>query len=480
MTDQKRTTIEKWIGKIFKFFASIQLALFVLSSLAIMSAIGTIYEARYDAQYAQKVIYHSPLMYFILALLCVNLINVMIDRWPWKRHHAGFVFAHVGIVLVIMGSLITRIWGVDGSITFDIGEKNRYVSLPETEMAIYASLGEDSYKMLSTQVVDFFTRPPQENTYEIPLGESVMRVVDYHHYAIRDQKIEATDNVHDGPALRIQIQNQNINMTQWLTRAARKPFETFNLGPAQIVLLAPGVKHEYKGGNEIVISATGSGELKYEIYTQSRGGRTKSGRLPLAEAVDTGWMGMQLRLLKHHPHATQKIEYIPKKRPSGSTTSAALIEFKGQTYWVGLNSNVRFLDDSIMYVVTYRNRMLDIGFDMKLENFKVGRYQGTNRAMTYESLVSVPGLGEQTISMNEPLKHNGYTFYQASFSEDRQGQPTTSILSVNKDPGRPIKYLGSLMIVLGTIMMFYFKHYRIKFFGSSDDSKNVSNAKANT
>jgi cytochrome c biogenesis protein ResB len=66
--------------------------------------------------------------------------------------------------------------------------------------------------------------------------------------------------------------------------------------------------------------------------------------------------------------------------------------------------------------------------------------------------------------MNEPLKHNGFTFYQASFQENQTGEATTSILSVNKDPGRWIKYLGSFLIVLGTIVMFYFKHYRLKIF----------------
>jgi hypothetical protein len=56
------------------------------------------------------------------------------------------------------------------------------------------------------------------------------------------------------------------------------------------------------------------------------------------------------------------------------------------------------------------------------------------------------------------LKHNGFTFYQASFTSDEQtGEPNASILSVNWDPGRWVKYLGSLLIVLGSIHMFYFR-----------------------
>jgi cytochrome c biogenesis protein ResB len=59
--------------------------------------------------------------------------------------------------------------------------------------------------------------------------------------------------------------------------------------------------------------------------------------------------------------------------------------------------------------------------------------------------------------MNHPLKQNAFTIYQSSYETDESGTPRYSILSVNQDPGRWIKYSGALMIVLGIISMFYFK-----------------------
>jgi hypothetical protein len=58
--------------------------------------------------------------------------------------------------------------------------------------------------------------------------------------------------------------------------------------------------------------------------------------------------------------------------------------------------------------------------------------------------------------MNEPLSHGKYTFYQSSFQELGGGK-SASILSVAYDPGRTLKYLGSLMICLGIGVMFYVK-----------------------
>ena len=75
-----------------KFLASLKLAVLIILALAIVSAVGTITEARFnDAEVAQKLVYHSPYMYGVLIVLCINLIAVMVDRWPWRPHHLGFV-----------------------------------------------------------------------------------------------------------------------------------------------------------------------------------------------------------------------------------------------------------------------------------------------------------------------------------------------------------------------------------------------------
>ena len=70
--------------------------------------------------------------------------------------------------------------------------------------------------------------------------------------------------------------------------------------------------------------------------------------------------------------------------------------------------------------------------------------------MSFESLVQVARTGiVQKISMNEPLKLEGFTIYQASYSITPE--QTLSIFSVNQDPGRFLKYLGSLILGIGII-----------------------------
>jgi hypothetical protein len=109
--------------------------------------------------------------------------------------------------------------------------------------------------------------------------------------------------------------------------------------------------------------------------------------------------------------------------------------------------------------VNFGKKRITLPFALRLDRFHIGTDPGTRKAASYESMVTVQdkgiSVGDSTkISMNEPLHYGGYTFYQASYSLEA-GRPPVSVFSVNFDPGRWIKYLGSLILVLGISLMFY-------------------------
>ncbi|USN47724.1 MAG: cytochrome c biogenesis protein ResB [Pseudobdellovibrionaceae bacterium] len=450
-----------WSERLFKFLASIELAVLVILSLGIISAVGTIYEANYDAKVAQKLVYHSPYMYFVLGLLCINLVNVMVDRWPWKRHHMGFVLAHVGIILLLLGSLMTRYWGIDGSMTLEMdGGTNRWITVDQTELRIFASFENGEPTTLHHRDVDFLLQSPKDHPLQFLLGKEPLVVTDYYHYSLPKMQVVGSSDASDGPALRVQLQNERVSFSEWIFRRKSKPYEVVNLGPAKIIL-SDG-SYQSQGGNEIILEPDSQGKIKYAIFTESQPGKVNRGTVEAGTTIATGWMGLQLRFLKYLPQARQDVQFEYRKGPTPLTTPAVQVEYKGEKHWIGQNSSLRLFSGNTAYWVSFGQKRLPLGFGIGLKEFKVGRYQGTMRAASYSSDVEVEGLGEQEISMNNPLKHRGFTFYQASFTEDERGQPTASILSVNKDPGRPVKNLGSFLIVLGSIILFYFKRMKLK------------------
>lgn len=446
--------------QIIKALASIQLGVIIIVLIGVLSAWGTLVEAHYnDAAAAQKIVYNSVWMYATLAALVICLIAVMIDRWPWQRKHVGFVLAHIGIIVILFGAILTRFYGIDGSIILEPGGSSRYVAVSDTVMSVYATLGADSdFRRIGEKHVDFFLkRPSEDRPALIPLAAGDLKIVEYLPYAFRDEKVVESKRSTAGAAIRFQLQNDRVSLTEWMVQPGPSREVSKNLGPAQVILTSEK-DVSTSGRNAIVLRPTpGSERFEYEIHTARDPAHIKRGSVGVGETIETGWMGLVLRLLKFIPHAEELVTYKEATQSTPMTVPAVRFRFADSEYWLGLNSMVRLFTDQSVYVVTYENAKIALDFDLNLKEFKVGRYPGTVRAASYESLVAVPGIGDVTISMNEPLKHRGFTFYQASFQEDEQRRPVASILSVNRDPGRWIKYLGSLLIVFGTIHLFYFK-----------------------
>lgn len=449
--------------KIIRNLASLKLAVVIIIVIGVVTAWGTIVEAQFDALAAKKTVYSSIWMIAPMVMLVVSLTAVMIDRWPWQRRHLGFILAHVGIIILLLGSLMTQKLGVDGSVSIGIGEKQGQLTSGETDLGVFASEDGSTFtSIFAPREIDFFLHPAAKEPITIPVSEGEIKIVDSYPYAIREQKFVEAEDPKSGAALRFQLQNPNVNMTEWMLQRSNDTTETKDLGPAQVLIVSK-FPRDFGGRNAIVLRPHDGDKVEYNIHS-ARIPKVKKGFVSAGETIDTGWMGLQFRLLKYMYHAKEEVTYRPLEKPTPLTTAAIKLEYrptrdaKWTTQWMGLNTRLKLFSDRLVYVVSYANRRLPLGFEMRLKDFKVGMYQGTTRAASYESVVEVSGLGERNISMNEPLKHAGLTFYQASFESDpATGKPVASILSVNHDPGRFVKYFGCLLIVFGAIHLFYRK-----------------------
>lgn len=102
--------------------------------------------------------------------------------------------------------------------------------------------------------------------------------------------------------------------------------------------------------------------------------------------------------------------------------------------------------------LVYTDQQIDLGFALALDKFNLGYYPGGRRPRSFSSNVTVTdpetGLTQQhLISMNHPLKFGGFTLYQSSYQMG--GGKTMSVLSVAKDPGMPIVFLGYVLLMFG-------------------------------
>ena len=94
-------------------------------------------------------------------------------------------------------------------------------------------------------------------------------------------------------------------------------------------------------------------------------------------------------------------------------------------------------------------------FEIELIDFTHDRYPGTEIPFNFSSEVVVHpnDSGSKTkalIYMNHPLRYEGLTFYQASYSEDER----TTILQVVRNPGWLLPYISVLLMGFGMCYQF--------------------------
>lgn len=106
------------------------------------------------------------------------------------------------------------------------------------------------------------------------------------------------------------------------------------------------------------------------------------------------------------------------------------------------------------YVIYMRRDIVRLPFSIRLVDFEEERHPGTIQAKAFHSDVIVEDDGVEwpvRIAMNEPLRYKGYTFYQASFSRDPDGNEKT-VLSVVRNQGRIFPYVASAVIFAGLLV----------------------------
>jgi hypothetical protein len=184
---------------------------------------------------------------------------------------------------------------------------------------------------------------------------------------------------------------------------------------------------------------------------------------PVNQDVPLPWMGFRVKTLEHRSDAypTMIPHYIKPIQDNGQVITgnmkAVEVEVNGQIFWVTSNSPVAFNQSSERVTFDLSKRNLLLPYELVLDQFKMDTDPGTNNPASYESFVTLfkgnEGSTKHHVYMNHPLKHQNFTFYQASYYQTQEG-PYGSVFSVNFDPGRFWKYLGSLLLVLGSIWHF--------------------------
>ncbi len=105
------------------------------------------------------------------------------------------------------------------------------------------------------------------------------------------------------------------------------------------------------------------------------------------------------------------------------------------------------------YHIMLRKAVTYLPFHIQLLKFQKSYHPNTDMAQSYSSEVSVQDGATQwrsVISMNQPLRYKGYTFYQSSFIDENDRVAT--VLAVVDNAGRMFPYISGSLMCIGLLL----------------------------
>lgn len=300
--------------------------------------------------------------YLVGGALLINLLCAQFLRFTLTWRNVGLHLTHFGIVLLLVGELITGLLSVESHLTLDTGATRNYA-----EAAVTRELA----------VVDI-TDPGADRVWSVPLTRLARR-----------EPIALPGC----PLTVIPLRFHENALFAMRSDAPNAPASPATLGVGTQVVVQPAAP-TYRPNEENAPTA----------FVELRAPDGPLGTLLVSLALA----------------APQTVTHA------------------GRTYEVSLRRTRIYFD-----------------FALTLIEFRHDKYPGTEIPRNFSSevrLVSADGKEDRVIRifMNNPLRHGGYTFYQAGF----QNNDRTTVLQVVRNPGWLIPYIACVMSGIGLLIHF--------------------------
>ena len=443
----------------FLYSTRLMAVLFFLFATAM--GIATFIENDFGTQTSKALVYNAWWFEMIMIFFVINFFGNIFrykllrkEKWPVLMFHVAFLF-------ILIGAGVTRYVGFEGIMLIDEGETtNKFLS--ETT---YVNVIVDNNEVQKTKHEPILLSAWGSNSWSF------------------------SDNFKD--------KDYEVNLVDYIPWAEKKLVEDAN-GIEHLFLVesSSGNRHEHyiKSGtvanihNVLVgfnakdnnaninifkrndsLKITSKADGNYQVMaTQQRGSLTKDSIQDFKLRSLYNVAGLPFVVPQYPSKGTMKTVSGPK---DDKVLDVIVLDVKtgDKTQRVELtggkfnNDNAQdFTLNGLNFRMWYGAKILETPFSIKLNDFQLEKYPGSESAASYASEVTVIDTDETfdfRIFMNHILDHKGYKFFQSSY--DLSGEREQTHLSVNHDWwGTFITYLGYSLLYTGLICIFFAKNTR--------------------
>ncbi len=452
--------------KVYNLMFSMQSMGILILIFAFSIGAATFIENDFGTTAAKAIVYNAVWFDILLTLLAINLVG-NIFRFKMYRLKKLPVFAfHVAFLIILIGAAITRFISFEGTMHIRQGESSNHMLSDRTY--VIATVSEGNTTVTSEKKVLLSVLSPNEYSDKIKIGDTKVSIKTKEYIPNATESVTAAE---DGMPYAI------------LVAAAGTGRQNYYMTPGMEQRIgAYLLKWNKNAKGAFVINYQNDSLLFKSVDSVSRMSMGTAGYEMLApnqwHPFEKRYLYQigQLNLVLKDFYPTGKITYIPYDPKKASLMDALIVtvEANGKKKEVVLRGGKGYEGThetvdvgGVTISLTYGSKNISLPFSIKLNEFQLERYPGSNSPSSYASEVTLIDPEKNLnmpfrIYMNHVLNHRGYRFFQSSYDPDEKG----TILSVNHDEwGTNVSYLGYLLMSLGMFFAIFSKHTRFAELG---------------
>lgn len=441
---------------------------FLLLVFAASIGTATFIENDFGTEAAKAVVYNTTWFNILMLLLGINLVvNIFIYKLYKPKKFTIFLF-HFAFLVILLGSAITRFVSFEGMMHIREGSASSSMSSDETFIDITINDGNDTMYNSESSRITVLTPKAYSSSVNFKDNKYKFKSVKY----IPNAQEVITEVAENGNPYIVVV-------TSFGMGRQTNSFKYNSIGNIGTSKLNFGEEFIEGALNIKIEDGVLLMHTSDTIFAMSMMGGVNDTLYP------DNWHPFEQRNLYKVNNASLVltnfylnggIDYKTYDGNDMNFKDAVIVEAtsNGETKRIALRGGKGYRGDSETFMLNnseikmaFGAKSLYVPFEIKLVDFQLERYPGSNSPSSYASEVVLVDKSEglempYRIYMNHVLNYKGYRFFQSSYDKDELG----TILSVNHDYwGTFFTYVGYFLMTLGMFLTLFNKNSRFSYLG---------------
>jgi len=449
---------------------------FLMLVFATSIAVATFIENDFGTVASKAVVYNTTWFNVLLFLLAANLVANIIKFKMWKPKKLAVFTFHAAFIIILLGSVITRFIGYEG--TMHIREGDTSSTMLSDKAFVDIKIVDNGEEV--TESDDILISLLNQESYgeTVKINDKKFEFNSIRYIPNAREVITETDGDGDPYIILVTSQGMSGRQTYYFKYNESKQVGSYlvNFGSTEIdnainIKIDNGQLAVNPPDTIITLAMSGAqGDtlLKNEWYNFSTGFlyRIQDLNLVLTNFYENGTIAYET----YGGKDLNMMDALVLEAVSGDDKKTVTI--RGGKGYKGASTHFE-LNGADIYL-TYGSKDIRLPFSIKVLDFQLDRYPGSNSPSSYASEVMLiddeKGINKQyRIFMNNVLNHRGFRLFQSSYDTDEKG----TILSVNHDYwGTVFTYIGYFLMSLGMILALFVGKTRFSKLGETIKKSN--------